>query len=90
MKVYRVYKHYHSSSESGTIEYGIFTTKDKVKEVLKKLYKKEKKNKANIKVVLHLEKMYIEMFGIGWGYHSIRTKKYELNKEIAKRIIGFT
>lgn len=88
-KVYRIYQPYHESSESGTYEYGIYSSKERVKRRLLQLYKELVKEKGWENVVLHWEGLYIKIQG--WdSYEYIWVRKYELDRDIEDDVCGYT
>ncbi|GIW70264.1 MAG: hypothetical protein KatS3mg101_1011 [Patescibacteria group bacterium] len=90
MKVYRIYEPYHESSESGTVDYGIFSSKDKAIEVLKKICKeKRKKNGKRWNFCKRGRLPYL--FYLAWDEsRCVYIKEYDLDKEILEDIVGYT
>lgn len=84
MIIYRVYQPYHESSESGTTEYGAFSSLDHAKDLIARLWK---------------EKGYPGGYEDGpsgrWvhdGWHSfaIYIHEIEIDKEIKEDCCGYT
>ena len=89
MKVYRVYSPFHQSDESGTYEYGIFSSREKAVERLKEIYKKEIKENPDYKFefkpkrgALHID----DGFDI-WSYY---IEEFDVDEEIKRVNIGYT
>ena len=84
MNIYRVYESYHDSSESGTIEYGYFSSFDVAKNLVVKLWK---------------EKQYPDGYEEGpsgrGSYDgccscAIHIREIEMDKEIREDCCGYT
>ena len=90
MKIYRVYEHYHISCESGTYEYGIFSSREKAVERLKKIYKESKKEYPKNKFEFSPKKgyLYIKDY-LDWD-RKIYIQEFELDEKMNYFNLGYT
>lgn len=81
--VYRVYEAFHDPAESGTFEYGTYSTLDKAQMRMLKVWKDKK----------YPDYTYSEMnlyaYGIGDSY-SISIETIEVDKDIDDKNVGYT
>jgi hypothetical protein len=89
MKVYRVYHPFHASDESGTIEFGIFLDRNKAVEILKKIYKKNKKENPEYRFVFNPKKGVFHIYD-GFDSWSYYIEEFDVNEEIERKNIGYT
>lgn len=84
MNIYRVYESYHSSSESGTIEYGYFSSLAVARDLVARIWK---------------EKAYPDGYEDGpsgrwvhngWESCSIHIREIEIDKEMKEDCCGYT
>jgi hypothetical protein len=91
MKVYRVYEHYHISCESGTYEYGIFSSREKALERLKEIYEKEKKEYPRNKFKFNSKKGYLYVKDrLAYFDRQVCIDEFELDEKINYFNFGYT
>lgn len=91
MKIYRVYHPFHESSESGTIEFGYFSTLEKAKEVLKQTIEFMKKDGYWKDDDVEWDKDGLGYYLKGMQYESgAYIQEFELDEEMQKETIGYT
>lgn len=83
--IYRVYESYHDSSESGTLEYGCYSTLAKAKQRALEVWKQQ--DYGNIDVVHPCGSVCGVPNGWGAGQH-IRVSEIELDAQ--SNIVGYT
>jgi len=81
MKVYRVYKHFHFTGESGAYEYGIFSSRDKAVERLKEIYKKSKKENPIYIFEFRPEEGYLVIYD-KWEKWVVKIQEFELDEKM--------
>lgn len=84
MIVYRVYQPYHDSSESGTTEYGYFSSLDRAKDLVARLWKEKKYPDG------YEDGPSGRWVRNGWDSCSIHIREIEIDKEIKDNCCGYT
>jgi len=85
MKIYRVFTSYHESSESGTHEYGYYSTLDAAK-----------KRARDVWAMTYAEYIPEELEGgslvshTGWYSLSITVSDIEVDKDTENQVVGYT
>ena len=88
-KIYRVYEPYHSSEESGTYEYGYFSTRKKAEERLMEIYKQERKEGESDIFEFRPKKGYL-CLSSGNGWRWIYIEEVKVDKKIEEKNTGYT
>jgi hypothetical protein len=89
MKVYRVYCPFHEPDESGTKEFGIFLDRNKAVEILKKIYKKERKENPEDRFAFKPKKGALHIYD-GFDSWSYYIEEFEVDEKIERENIGYT
>jgi len=89
MKVYRVYHPFHAPDESGTKEFGIFSDRNKAVEILKKIYKKKKKENPEFRFAFKPKKGVLHVYD-GFDSWSYYIEEFEVDEKIERKNIGYT
>lgn len=84
MTIYRVYESYHDASESGTTEYGCFTSLETAQDLVARLWKDREYPDG------YEDGPSGRWLHDGWDSYSIHIMKIELDKEIKEDCCGYT
>jgi len=87
MKVYRVFETYHASDGSGTIEYGIFSSKEAAAKQAWKIWNKKGYPKDEVK---EFPSGSLFCYEDSLEVYDIEVREYELDEELEMDITGYT